>query len=48
MSRRLLGLVCFSVGLGMILAILVPAFGWVLVAGIGLVYLGYYMSKQCK
>lgn len=47
MRHRVLGLISFSVGLGMLLAVLVPAFGWALAVAFGLLATGYYMSKGC-
>lgn len=47
MRQRVLGLVCFCIGFGMILAIIVPALGWAFVASIALLCAGYFMAKGC-
>ena len=47
MRSRVLGLVSFSLGAGMLLAVLVPAFGWVLAAALALIVTGYFMTKHC-
>lgn len=47
MKRRVLGLISFCIGFGMILAILVPAFGWAFMAAISLLCVGYFMAREC-
>lgn len=47
MRKRVLGLVSFCVGAGMLLAVLVPAFGWALAAALALISIGYHMSRHC-
>lgn len=47
MRQRVLGLVCFCIGFGMVLAIIVPALGWAFVASIALLCAGYFMAKGC-
>lgn len=47
MRHRVIGLVSFCVGLGMLLAVLVPAFGWALAVAFGLLATGYYLARGC-
>ncbi|HHX60177.1 MAG TPA: hypothetical protein GX707_05495 [Epulopiscium sp.] len=47
MRRRVLGLVSFCIGFGMLLAVLVPAFGWALAVAFCLLCGGYFMAKSC-
>ena len=47
MRLRMLGIVSFCVGFGMVLAIVVPAFGWALTTAIGLLCAGYFLARQC-
>ncbi len=47
MRHRVLGLISFCVGFGMLLAVLVPAFGWALAVAFALLSLGYFLTKGC-
>lgn len=47
MRRRVCGLTSFCVGVGMLLAILVPAFGWAFIAAISLICIGYFLARCC-
>ncbi|WP_180270680.1 hypothetical protein [Sporanaerobium hydrogeniformans] len=45
MRRRLMGLCCLCIGVGMLLVITLPIIGWVLLVGIGLICIGYKCFK---
>ncbi len=47
MRRRVLGLVSFCIGFGMVLAIIVPALGWAFTASLSLLCAGYFLAKGC-
>ena len=40
-GKKNVGLIVASIGLGLILAVVVPIWGWVVAAGIGLIYCGW-------
>jgi len=41
------GFVVAAVGLGLVLAVIIPIWGWILAAGAGLIYLGWYLMNNC-
>ena len=43
--RTVIGMVIGAVGMGILLAVLVPIWGWLLVAGAALVYIGWYVAE---
>ena len=43
MKKHVLGLMCVCVGAGMVLAIVVPALGWVFTAAAIFILIGYIM-----
>lgn len=43
-KKRVMGLTLFSVGLGMLLVVIVPGWGWIL--AVGMVVLGYLFLAQ--
>ena len=45
--QRVLGLVCFCIGFGMVLAIIVPALGWAFAISLALLWAGYILAKGC-
>ncbi|MEF9958361.1 MAG: hypothetical protein RR448_11045 [Niameybacter sp.] len=44
MKKRVLGLVCFCVGSGMVLVIVVPALGWILTTAAIFILIGYILT----
>lgn len=47
MRHRVLGLVSCCIGAGMLLAVLMPAFGWVFLVALSLVGAGCFLGKNC-
>ncbi|WP_195892700.1 hypothetical protein [Desnuesiella massiliensis] len=49
MSKRCknkLGLIIGSIGLGLVIAVLLPFWGWILAGGAALIYLGWYLMEN--
>lgn len=44
MKKHVLGLVCFCVGCGMLLVIVVPALGWILTTAAIFILIGYILT----
>nr|WP_307989518.1 hypothetical protein [uncultured Niameybacter sp.] len=44
MKKRVLGLICFCVGCGMVLVIVVPTLGWILTTATIFILLGYILT----
>lgn len=40
------GTVISSIGIGIVLAVVVPIWGWVMVIGLGLIFAGWYIAKN--
>lgn len=40
------GIIVGSVGLGLMLAVIIPFWGWIFVAGAGLIYFGWCLIKN--
>ncbi|WP_246582943.1 hypothetical protein [Clostridium simiarum] len=47
-KKKILGIVVGCVGLGMVLSVLMPLWGWLLAIGGGLVYCGWYLFDSKK
>jgi hypothetical protein len=47
MKKRVLGLTLFSMGIGMLLVLLIPGWGWMFTACIGFIFLGSFLVKHC-
>ena len=45
-NKKKAGLVVLSLGIGLILAVLVPFWGWILAAGGGLIIGGWYLIQN--
>jgi hypothetical protein len=43
--KKVLGIIIFALGLGIILAIIVPAIGWVFLSAVCLVCVGIYLLR---
>ncbi|MFD3156514.1 hypothetical protein ACFIJ5_06580 [Haloimpatiens sp. FM7330] len=46
-KRRKTGLIMTCIGIGILLAVIVPIWGWVAAVGLGFIYCGWYISKHC-
>lgn len=45
-TKKKAGLIIGSIGIGIVLTFLVPIWGWILAAGAGLIYLGWYLIEN--
>jgi len=45
-NKKKVGLAALSLGVGLILAVLVPFWGWILAAGAGLIIGGWYLIQN--
>ena len=43
MKKRVMGLCAFCIGSGMVLALVIPALGWLVLAAAGLIFVGYIL-----
>lgn len=39
------GVIIMAIGIGLLMAVLMPIWGWILFGGAALVYIGWYLSK---
>lgn len=44
--KKSFGLIVASIGVGVILAVIVPIWGWIIAAGIALIYCGWYIMEH--
>ena len=47
-NKKKVGLIVLSVGIGLISAVLVPFWGWILAAGGGLIIGGWYLIQNSR
>ncbi|SHJ04565.1 hypothetical protein [Lutispora thermophila] len=45
-KKKVAGLLVFSIGLGILLAVTMPLMGWILLSAIALIYVGIYLYKN--
>ncbi|HHY77380.1 MAG TPA: hypothetical protein GX498_02560 [Clostridiales bacterium] len=45
-KKKVVGLLVFSIGLGILLAITMPLMGWIFLSAIALIYAGIYLYKN--
>ncbi|WP_392486447.1 hypothetical protein ACER0A_006695 [Haloimpatiens sp. FM7315] len=45
--KKNIGLVVGCIGLGILLAVIVPIWGWLLLVGAGLVGCGWFLTRNC-
>ncbi|MDD2482145.1 MAG: hypothetical protein WCY24_07775 [Lutispora sp.] len=45
-KKKVIGLLIFAVGLGVLLAVTMPLIGWILLSAIVLIYVGIYLYKN--
>jgi hypothetical protein len=45
-TKKKAGLIDLCIGVGLILAVLVPFWGWILAAGAGLIICGWYLIQN--
>ncbi|MBC8579415.1 MAG: hypothetical protein ACLSH8_10145 [Zhenhengia sp.] len=43
MKKRVLGLICFCVGCGMLMVIIIPALGWILTSAAVFILVGWLL-----
>ncbi len=46
--KKKIGIALAAIGIGLILSILIPFWGWIIAAGGALVYLGWYLISSTK
>ena len=44
--KKSFGLIVASIGVGVVLTVVVPIWGWVVAAGIALIYCGWYIMEH--
>ena len=42
------GLIITAIGVGVILCVILPLWGWILVVGVGLIYIGWCIMEKYK
>ncbi|AJD29582.1 hypothetical protein AAGC94_15645 [Clostridium sporogenes] len=47
-SNKKLGIIVGSIGLGIVVTIIVPIWGWLLAVGFGLIYIGWWIMNKCR
>lgn len=47
MRKRVLGLISFCIGFGMLTVIVVPAFGWAFMTAITFLCMGWILTRSC-
>jgi uncharacterized membrane protein len=47
-TKRKIGLVALSIGVGFLLTVIIPIWGWIIAAGAGLIYCGWYLIERHK
>lgn len=45
-KKKVIGLLIFSIGLGVLLAVTMPLIGWIMLSAIALIYVGVYLYKN--
>ena len=45
-KKKVMGLLTFSIGVGILLAITVPLVGWIMLSAIALIFSGIYLLKS--
>lgn len=45
-GRRLLGLILLTLGIGILMVLILPFWGWLAIAGIGLMCVGWYYFRH--
>lgn len=45
-GKRLTGLILLCLGIGVLMAILLPVWGWLAIGGIGLICIGWYCFRN--
>lgn len=43
-----LGFIVLSIGVGIVITFVIPVWGWIIVVGGGLIYIGWYLIKNYK
>ncbi|MEY7999571.1 hypothetical protein AB8U03_05030 [Clostridium sp. Mt-5] len=47
-TKRKIGLVALSIGVGFLMTVIIPIWGWIIAAGAGLIYCGWYLIECHK
>lgn len=42
-----IGLVVASIGVGVVMTVIIPIWGWIIAGGAALIYLGWYLIEKC-
>ncbi|WP_180964065.1 hypothetical protein [Haloimpatiens massiliensis] len=45
--KKKIGLILACTGAGIVLAVIVPIWGWLILVGGGLIYCGWFLTKHC-
>ncbi|URZ06557.1 hypothetical protein [Clostridium felsineum] len=48
MNKYGLGIIVASVGAGIIIAVILPIWGWIIAAGGGLIFVGWFLINNCN
>lgn len=46
--NRKFGIMLGSIGIGIVAAVILPIWGWLLAVGAGLIYLGWWILGRCR
>ncbi|MEY8762165.1 MULTISPECIES: hypothetical protein [Clostridium] len=47
-TKKKIGLVALSIGVGFLMTVIIPIWGWIIAAGAGLIYCGWYLIEHHK
>lgn len=46
-NKNMLGVIVASVGAGLLIAMIIPIWGWIIAVGGALIYVGWYLIEHC-
>lgn len=46
-QENVFGVIVASVGIGILITVVLPVWGWVIAVGGGLIYIGWYLIEHC-
>ncbi|MFL0195957.1 hypothetical protein ACJDU8_10325 [Clostridium sp. WILCCON 0269] len=47
-TKKKIGLVVVCIGAGFLMTVIIPIWGWIIAAGAGLIYCGWYLIESHK
>jgi hypothetical protein len=47
-TKKKIGLIALSIGVGFLMTVIIPIWGWIIAGGLGLIYCGWYLISYHK